>query len=131
MRYQVITEICFFQIEEDDLLTVLVKAATDMLQQTARGNDSYYLFRCKKMRHMISKRASGGGGTEEVITDDETPDMTNMSFIKFHENVEIIRFPGIEQVYKAYTEDVKSYLTCSFGVLLFLYSVMLTRVSFF
>jgi len=72
---------------------------------------------------MISKRASGGGGL------DEGAELVEMDFLTFHENVEIVRLNSIDQVQKVYMEDVKSYLTCSFGVLLFLYSVMLTRVS--
>ena len=92
---------------------------------------------------MINNIDSGGGGAgtggggggagaspNEVTEDVSSPflDVDNVSFIKFHENIEIVRKTGIEQVYSEYSDDVRSYLTCSFGVLLFLYSVMLTRV---
>lgn len=81
---------------------------------------------------MINKIASEGGGRREnqVVEDVSPPilDLDNISFIKFHENIEIVRKTGIEQVYSEYSDDVTSYLTCGFGVLLFLYSVMLTRV---
>ncbi|KAL0277093.1 UNVERIFIED_CONTAM: hypothetical protein PYX00_004494 [Menopon gallinae] len=123
-------------IEEEEILKILVKAATDILKQTCTNNTNYFLFRCKKMRHMINKIASGGGGgggrgggADEVLEEVTSPiiDVDNISFIKFHENIEIIRKTGIEQVYSEYSDDIRSYLTCSFGVLLFLYSVMLTR----
>lgn len=130
-------------MEEDEILTILVKAATDILKQTCTNNSTYFLFRCKKMKHVINKIDSGGGGGgagggagsgghegNEGTENASSPflDVDNVSFIKFHENIEIVRKTGIEQVFSEYSDDVTSYLTCSFGVLLFLYSVMLTRV---
>lgn len=77
-----------------------------------------------------SDGGGGGGKIENEVLEVSSPilELDNISFIKFHENIEIIRKTGIEQVYSEYSDDVTSYLTCSFGVLLFLYSVMLTRV---
>ena len=84
---------------------------------------------------MINKiTAEEGVRRENQVLDDVSQpilDLDNISFIKFHENIEIVRKTGIEQVFSEYSDDVTSYLTCSFGVLLFLYSVMLTRVRLF
>ncbi|KAK6617469.1 hypothetical protein RUM43_014478 [Polyplax serrata] len=132
-------------IKEDEILKILVQAATDILKQTCKNNTNYFLFRRKKNRQVLNKLESendedsggggGGGGVggatiENEKVDDISPqilDLHNISFIKFHENIEIVRKTGIEQVFREYSDDVTSYLTCSFGVLLFLYSVMLTR----
>lgn len=105
-------------------MIILVKAATEMLRQATRHTDDFYLVCCKRKR-VIGQRSTSN---DEVV--EEPADFIDTDFIKFHENLEIVRLRSIEQVFKEYLEGADKYLMCSYGVLLFLYSVMLTRVGF-
>lgn len=114
-----------FQIEEGDPLIILVKAATEMLRQATRHTDNFSLVCCKR------KRVIGQRSTSEDEVLEEATEFIDTDFIKFHENLEIVRLRSIEQVFKEYLDGADKYLMCSYGVLLFLYSVMLTRVRQF
>lgn len=65
-----------------------------------------------------------GDRNENVSNYSEALDPT-----RYHDNLDLISFSSLEDVSKYYLENIET-VNGRFGVLLFLYSVILTRVSF-
>lgn len=115
----------FFKVSDEKRHALLVQAMCEILSQCNSSN--YLIVHQKRRDDNISDVV------DEVINDVDS-DLENKLFsntasdpLVFHESLTVTTFNNLEDVQKYYLDNIEI-VTQQFGVLLFLYSVIITKV---
>lgn len=111
----------FLQITDETQNQILIVALCEILQQC--NQQKYYIV------HLSSEFSSSSSNASVINGDggEENTRQCNVDSVLFHENLRRTVFPHIKDVEKYYFDNIQS-LRSQYGILLFLYSVIATRV---
>lgn len=98
---------------------------------TQCNSSNYHIVHQKKDEELnTSSNISVVEGSDDKINDIDKKVFTNTANdpLVFHESLNVLTLKDIDEVHKYYTDNINT-LTMQFGVLLFLYTVIVTKVS--
>ena len=112
---------CWFQVTSDMQNILLVNALSEILEQC--HNQKYYIV---FLNSDVNDVSDGLFSNHQENGVELEPTLFHEDFI-FHENLRIHTFQNVEEVRKFYLDNIQL-LKSQFGILVFLYSVLMTRV---
>lgn len=104
---------------------ILIVALCEILKQC--NQQKYYIVHLSSEFNNSNSNVSvvNGEGSENIV--EENARQCEVDSIVFHEHLRRIVFPNIKDVEKYYFDNIQT-LRSQYGILLFLYSVIATRV---